>query len=94
MCCRHWPTPSAVPPPPALAPRSCLGAEADAPSRRLRTKAAGEEVVRAELGPIATIFKPAAMTGTEARWTGPGGVLADGRRAGMVASRLRPHSPS
>lgn len=48
-------------------PRSCLGAEADAPSRRLRTKAAGEEVVRSELGPISTIFKPAVMTGTEDR---------------------------
>jgi NADH dehydrogenase (ubiquinone) 1 alpha subcomplex subunit 9 len=46
---------------------SCLGAEADAPSRRLRTKAAGEEVVRSELGPISTIFKPAVMTGTEDR---------------------------
>ena len=45
--------------------RSCLGAESDAASRRLRTKAAGEEVVRSKLGPISTIFKPAALTGTE-----------------------------
>ncbi|KAL4432884.1 hypothetical protein ABPG77_008210 [Micractinium sp. CCAP 211/92] len=44
---------------------SALGAEPDAPSRRLRTKAAGEAVVRDELGPLATIFKPAVMTGTE-----------------------------
>lgn len=51
-----------VPPPP---PGSALGAEPDAPSRRLRTKAAGEAVVRDELGPLATIFKPAVMTGTE-----------------------------
>lgn len=49
------------------APRSCLGADAGAPSRRLRTKAAGEEVVRSELGPLATIFRPAVMTGTEDR---------------------------
>ncbi len=53
--------------PSPLSCRSCLGAEADAPSRRLRTKAAGEEVVRSELGPISTIFKPAVMTGTEDR---------------------------
>lgn len=46
---------------------SALGAEADAPSRRLRTKAAGDEVVRSELGPISTIFKPAAVSGTEDR---------------------------
>lgn len=46
---------------------SCLGADAGAPSRRLRTKAAGEEVVRSELGPLATIFRPAVMTGTEDR---------------------------
>lgn len=52
---------------PAPSAPSCLGAEADAPSRRLRTKAAGEEAVRGELGPISTIFKPAAMTGTEDR---------------------------
>lgn len=57
---------SRLPPPPPR-PCSCLGAEADAPSRRLRTKAAGEEVVRSELGPISTIFKPAVMTGTEDR---------------------------
>ncbi|PSC72673.1 NADH dehydrogenase [ubiquinone] 1 alpha subcomplex subunit mitochondrial [Micractinium conductrix] len=44
---------------------SCLGAEADAPSRRLRTKAAGEEVICSELGQLATIFKPSVMTGTE-----------------------------
>lgn len=50
-----------------LPPNSCLGAEADAPSRRLRTKHAGEEVVRSELGPISTIFKPAVCTGTEDR---------------------------
>ena len=44
-----------------------MGAEADAPSRRLRTKAAGEAVIRSQLGPLATIFKPAVMTGTEDR---------------------------
>lgn len=53
--------------PPPAAPCSALGAEADAPSRRLRTKAAGDEVVRSELGPISTIFKPAAVSGTEDR---------------------------
>ena len=42
---------------------SCLGAAPDAPSKRLRTKAAGEEVVRGELGDIATIFKLAHMVG-------------------------------
>ena len=46
---------------------SCLGAAADAPSRRLRTKAAGEEIIRSELGAAATVFKPAAVTGTEDR---------------------------
>ena len=46
------------PPKPRLPCRSCLGAEADAPSRRLRTKAAGEEVICSELGQLATIFKP------------------------------------
>lgn len=55
----------ASPSPAFFAPRSALGAEPDAPSRRLRTKAAGEAVVRDELGPLATIFKPAVMTGTE-----------------------------
>jgi uncharacterized protein YbjT (DUF2867 family) len=46
---------------------SALGAAADAPSRRLRTKAAGEELVRSELGDIATIFRPAPVVGTEDR---------------------------
>ena len=46
---------------------SALGAAATAPSRRLRTKAAGEAAVRAEMGEAATIFKPAVMTGTEDR---------------------------
>lgn len=46
---------------------SALGATPDAPSRRLRTKAAGEAAVTAELGDIATIFKPATATGTEDR---------------------------
>ena len=40
---------------------SALGAAPDAPSKRLRTKAAGEEVVREELGDIATVFKLAHM---------------------------------
>jgi len=46
---------------------SCLGATPEAPSRRLRTKAAGEDAVRSELGTAATIFKPAVATGTEDR---------------------------
>ena len=46
---------------------SALGASPDAPSKRLRTKAAGEEVVRSELGDIATIFKLAHLTGNEDR---------------------------
>ncbi len=46
---------------------SALGATADAPSRRLRTKAAGEAAVKQELGDMATIIKPATLTGTEDR---------------------------
>ena len=46
---------------------SALGASADAPSRRLRTKAAGEEAVKAEMGEGATIFRPGPITGTEDR---------------------------
>ena len=46
---------------------SCLGAAPDSPSRRLRTKAAGEEAVRSELGDAATVIKSAVMTGTEDR---------------------------
>jgi NADH dehydrogenase (ubiquinone) 1 alpha subcomplex subunit 9 len=46
---------------------SALGASADAPSRRLRTKAAGEAAIKQELGDMATIFKPASVTGTEDR---------------------------
>ena len=46
---------------------SALGAENTAPSRRLRTKAAGDDAVRNELGNGVTIFKPAPVTGTEDR---------------------------
>ena len=46
---------------------SAIGATPDAPSRRLRTKAAGEAAVAEEAGDIATIFKPATVTGTEDR---------------------------
>lgn len=46
---------------------SALGATPEAPSRRLRTKAAGESAVRSEFGNAATIFKPAPVTGTEDR---------------------------
>ena len=46
---------------------SALGATATAPSRRLRTKAAGEQAVIEELDDVATIFKPAPVTGTEDR---------------------------
>lgn len=45
---------------------SCLGASPSSPSRMLRTKAAGEEVVLKEI-PEATILRPAAMIGTEDR---------------------------
>lgn len=43
---------------------SCLGASADSPSRRLRTKAEGEERVRSII-PGTTILRPAAMVGIE-----------------------------
>lgn len=46
---------------------SCLGAAPDAPSRRLRSKAAGEAAVLSELGDITTLFKSAVLTGTEDR---------------------------
>jgi NADH dehydrogenase (ubiquinone) 1 alpha subcomplex subunit 9 len=46
---------------------SAMGASADAPSRRLRTKAAGEAALKQELGEMLTIFKPAPVTGTEDR---------------------------
>lgn len=46
---------------------SALGASKDAPSRRLRTKAMGDMVVREEIGDISTIFKPAPITGPEDR---------------------------
>lgn len=46
---------------------SALGANAGAPSRRLRTKAQGEEAVCSEMGNAATIFKPAPISGTEDR---------------------------
>jgi len=46
---------------------SALGANSTAPSRRLRTKAAGEEAVFSTLGDIATVFKPAVMSGNEDR---------------------------
>ena len=46
---------------------SCLGAAPDAPSRRLRTKAAGEALVASELGQALTLIKSAVMTGTEDR---------------------------
>jgi uncharacterized protein YbjT (DUF2867 family) len=59
--------PALRPGPPTAPCRSCLGAEHDAPSRRLRTKAAGEDVIRGELGPLSTIFKPSVVTGTEDR---------------------------
>lgn len=45
---------------------SCLGASPDAPSRRLQTKAAGEEAVRGAF-PDATILKPAVLVGIEDR---------------------------
>jgi NADH dehydrogenase (ubiquinone) 1 alpha subcomplex subunit 9 len=46
---------------------SALGASHSAPSRRLRTKAAGEDAVSSEFGDTATIFRPAPITGTEDR---------------------------
>lgn len=46
---------------------SALGASKDASSRRLRTKAMGEEVVQGEIGNIATVFKPAPISGPEDR---------------------------
>jgi NADH dehydrogenase (ubiquinone) 1 alpha subcomplex subunit 9 len=46
---------------------SALGAAPDAPSARLRTKAAGEAAVRAALGERAVVLRPAPMTGTEDR---------------------------
>lgn len=46
---------------------SALGAAKSAPSRRLQTKAAGEEVVQGTVSDISTIFRLAPMTGTEDR---------------------------
>lgn len=46
---------------------SALGASIDAPSRRLRSKAMGEVVVKEEIGGNSTIFKPAPITGPEDR---------------------------
>jgi len=46
---------------------SALGASMDAPSRRLRSKAMGDVVVKEEIGGISTIFKPAPITGPEDR---------------------------
>lgn len=46
---------------------SALGASKDAPSRRLRTKALGEDIVKEVAGDISTIFKPAPITGPEDR---------------------------
>lgn len=46
---------------------SALGASPDAPSKRLRTKALGEDAVKAELPDVATIFKPAPISGHEDR---------------------------
>ncbi len=43
---------------------SCLGADANAPSRRMRSKAAGDEAVRAAV-PSATIFRPGPVVGEE-----------------------------
>jgi NADH dehydrogenase (ubiquinone) 1 alpha subcomplex subunit 9 len=45
---------------------SCLGASPDSASRRLQTKAAGEEAVR-QAFPSATILKPSVLVGTEDR---------------------------
>ncbi|KAK9837336.1 hypothetical protein WJX81_007346 [Elliptochloris bilobata] len=47
---------------------SCLSAAPDAPSERLRTKAAGDAAVRAAM-PNATIFKPGPLIGNEDRLT-------------------------
>lgn len=55
---------------------SSLGAEHDAPSRRMRTQAAGDDVIRDELGHLATIFKPAVMTGTEDKFFNSMAMLA------------------
>lgn len=46
---------------------SALGASTDAPSRRLRTKALGEQLIREEIGRVSTIFKPAPISGPEDR---------------------------
>lgn len=49
---------------------SCLGAAPDAPSRRMRTKAEGDDRVRAII-PGTTILKPAAMIGIEDSFFNP-----------------------
>lgn len=46
---------------------SALGAGEDAPSRRLRTKHRGDEILRGALGDKTTIMKPAPITGPEDR---------------------------
>lgn len=46
---------------------SALGASEGAPSRRLRTKHAGDEILKGALGDRTTVFKPAPITGPEDR---------------------------
>lgn len=46
---------------------SALGAGEGAVSRRLRTKHAGDEILKSALGEKATVFKPAPITGPEDR---------------------------
>jgi NADH dehydrogenase (ubiquinone) 1 alpha subcomplex subunit 9 len=77
---------------------SALGASHDAPSKRLRTKAAGEEAVR-EAFPTATVVRPAPVFGQEDRLLGtwaalsktiPVGVpLIDGGRTRMAPVEAR-----
>lgn len=61
---------------------SCLAATADAPSKRLRTKAEGDRLVR-EAVPSATIFKATHIVGPEDKFSN---AFADlGKRSPMVA---------
>jgi NADH dehydrogenase (ubiquinone) 1 alpha subcomplex subunit 9 len=46
---------------------SALGAGSSAPSKRLRTKHQGDEIIRDAMGDASTIFKPAPITGPEDR---------------------------